>query len=170
MTQRNKLIVLIAYLLVLSVCLVAYRSNRAAKVKRLRADLAKIGADQTKVRANENEVNRLTRLIPADANIPAYIENLYRTAREAGLTQCEVTTEADKGSGAARPGGSETSNIAKHRLKLTASGTYRHFAELLRLVQNSERFNRIIDFKLVPEGAPLKGFMTVELYSLPVKR
>lgn len=170
LTQRNKLIVLIAYLLILAIAMFAYRANRAAKVKLLRADLAKITADQNKSRAAEAEVTRLTRLIPADANIPAYIEELYRSARKSGLKQYEVSTEADKASGTARPGGSESGTIAKHRLKVAATGTYRNFAEFVRQVQNSDRFNRIIEFKLVPDQAQLKGTLTVELYSLPVNK
>lgn len=170
LTQRNKLIVLIAYLLILAIFMFVYRANRATKVKRLRADLAKITAEQDKSRAAEAEVTRLTRLIPADANIAAYIEALYRSARESGLKQYEVSTEADKASGTARPGGSESGTIAKHRLKVAATGTYRNFAEFIRRVQNSERFNRIIEFKLVPDQAQLKGTLTVELYSLPVKK
>lgn len=150
--------------------MLVYRSNRATKVKLLRADLARITAEQNKTRAAEAEVARLTLLIPAEANTPAFIEALYRSARESGLKQHEVSTESDKNSGAARPGGTDTSTIAKHRLKVSAIGSYRDFAEYLRRLQNTERFNRITDFKLTPDTAQLKGTLTVELYSLPVKQ
>jgi hypothetical protein len=62
------------------------------------------------------------------------------------------------------------STIDKQRLKISASGSYRSFAEYVRRVQNAERFNRITSIKLVPDAAQLKGTLTVELYSLPVKR
>lgn len=158
------------YLLILAIAMFAYRANRAAKVKRLRADLTRISSEQDKIRAAEADVSRLTRLIPADAGIPACIEALYRSARESGLKQYEVSTDANRTSGTARPGGAESSAIAKHRLKVTAVGTYRNFAEFIRRVQNYERFNRIIDFKLVPDETQLKGAISIELYSLPVKR
>ena len=170
MTRQNKLIVLVAYLLMLAVVMFAYRANRANKVKLLRSDLAKISAEQNKARAVEAEVLKITRLIPTETNSPAFIETLYRAAREAGLKQHEVSTEADKIPGSARPGGPETTSIAKQRLKVTASGSYRNFAEYIRRVQNTERFNRIIDFKRTPDAAQLKGTLTIELYSLPVKR
>ncbi|OGU16137.1 MAG: hypothetical protein A2076_05720 [Geobacteraceae bacterium GWC2_53_11] len=170
MTQRNKLIVLIAYLLILAISMLTYRANRATKVKRLRADLARITAEQDKSRSAEAEVSSLTRLIPTDADIPASIEALYRSARESGLKQYEVTTEAGKTSGTARPGGTDSTSIAKHRLKVTASGSYRNFAEFIRRVQNFERLNRITDFKLAPAQEQLSGAMTVELYSLPVNK
>jgi Tfp pilus assembly protein PilO len=170
LTRQNKLIALIAYLLVLTVCMLVYRSNRTTKIKRLRADLARITAEQDRTRAAETEVTRLTRLIPAEANTPAFIEALYRSARESGLKQHEVSTESDKSSGTARPGGTDTATIAKHRLKISTTGSYRNFAEYLRRLQNTERFNRITDFKLTPDTAQLKGSLTVELYSLPVKQ
>lgn len=150
--------------------MLVYRINRATKVKRMRADLARISAERGKASDTEAEMTRLTRLIPAEAGTPAFIESLYRSARESGLKQHEVSTEADKSSGTARPGGPDTSSIAKQRLKVSASGSYRSFAEYVRRVQNTERFNRIIDFKLTPDAAQLKGTLTVELYSLPVKR
>ena len=151
--------------------MLAYRSNRAKKVKQLRAELTSFSAEQNKARAAETEVTRLMSLIPAEANSPAFIESLYRAALESGLKQHEVSTEADKSSGTARPGGSDTtSTVVKQRFKVSAIGSYRSFAEYIRRVQNTERFNRIIDFKLTPDATQLKGTLTIELYSLPVKR
>jgi len=170
LTRQNKLIVLIAYLLILVVFMLAYRSNRANKVKRLHDDLARITSEEDKARAAEHEVTRLTRLIPAEADTPAFIEALYRSARESGLKQHEVSTEADKSSGTARPGGSDSSTIVKQRIKVSATGSYRSFAEYVRRLQNAERFNRITDFKLTPDTAQLKGTLTIELYSIPVKQ
>lgn len=170
MTRQNKLIILFLYLLILGVALIAYRSNRAAKIARLHADLARVTAEQAVTRSIEMEVTRLMRLIPAESNSPAFIETLYRFARESGLKQHEVSSEADKASGSARPGGSTTSVIASQRLKISANGNYRSFAEYIRKVQNTEQFNRISSFKMTPETTQLKGTLTIELYSLPVKR
>lgn len=151
--------------------MLAYHSNRAAKTTRLRADLARISAEEAKARTTETEVTRLTRLIPAEADTPAFIESLYRSARESGLKQHEVTTGADSRSGTARPGGADTAAaIVKQRVQVSASGSYRSFAEYVRKLQNSERLNRITDFRLTPDATQLKGTFTVELYSLPVKR
>lgn len=151
--------------------MLVYRSNRATKVKRLRADLARISAEQDKVLAAETEVARLTRQIPADASTPEFIETLYRFAKESGLKQHEVATETNKSSGSARPGGSDASSaITKHHLKVSASGSFRSFAEYIRRLQNTERFNRITEFKLAPDSSQLKGTLTIELYSIPAIR
>ncbi len=171
LTRQNKLIILITYLLILLLVMIAYRYNRAAHVKRLRADLTRITAEQNTTRTAENEVTRLSRLIPAEANSPAFIESLYTIARESGLKQHEVSTEAGKGSGTSRPGGSDaTGLISKQILKINAAGSYRNFAEYVRRLQNIERFCRITNFTLSPDAAQLKGTLTVELYFLPVKR
>ncbi len=171
MTRQNKLIVLIAYLLVLMVFMLLYRSNRTKKVKSLHADIARITSEQDKTRAVEADVTRLIRLIPTEGNTPAFIETLYLNAKESGLTQHEVSTEADKNSASARPGGSDTTGaITKQRLKVSANGSYKSFAEYIRRLQNLERLSRIIDFKLTPDAAQLKGNLTVELCSVPVTR
>lgn len=169
MTRQSKLIALVAYLLVLTVVMLGYRTNRAAKVKRLRAELARTASDQNKKRTEEAEVVRLTHLIPAASNTPAFMESLYRCAKESGLKQHEAVTETAASTAPARPGAADTGTVAKHRIKVSAIGSFRNFAEYLRLVQNIERFNRITEFKLAPDSGQLRGTITVELYSLPVK-
>lgn len=171
LTRKNKFIILVVYLLVLAVGMLGYRINRTAKIKKLRADLARITAEKNKTSNVEAEAVRLTKLIPAEANSPEFIESLYRCARESGLNQHEVATEASKSSVSARPrpGAADTASITKHRIKVSASGSYRSFAEYVRRVQNIERFNRIIEFRLSPDAGQLKGTFAIELYSLPVK-
>lgn len=170
MTRQSKLIVLISYLLILLLFMLAYRTNRAKKVKLLRADLARVSAEKDQVRTAEAEVASITRMIPAESGVSVFIESLYGAAKEAGLKQHEVSTETNKSGGSARPGGSNTTEVVvRQNLKVTVSGGYRNFAEYVRRVQNIERFNRITDFKLNPENDQLKGTLTLELYSLPVK-
>ncbi len=171
LTRKNKLIVLITYLLILTVIMLVYLSYRTVKTTRLRTELARMTAELNKTRSAETEVARLTRLIPVEANTPAFIEMLYRSAGESGLKQHEVSTEADKSTGTARPGGADTTTpFRKQRIKISASGSYRSFAEYIRRLQNVEQPHRITDFKLTPDADHLKGTVTVELYSLPVKR
>lgn len=162
---------MVVYLLVLAVGMLGYRINRTAKIKKLRADLARITAEKSKTSNVEAEAARLTKLIPAEVNTPEFIESLYRCARESGLSQHEVATEASKSSISARPrpGVTETTSLAKHRIKVSASGSYRSFAEYVRRVQNIDRFNRIVEFRLTPDAGQLKGTFVIELYSLPVK-
>jgi len=96
------------------------------------------------------------------------MESLYRCAHESGLKQHEASTETSGQKASARPGTTDLGSVAKHRIKVSATGNFRNFAEYLRRVQNIERFNRITDFKLAPDNGQLRGTITVELYSMPV--
>lgn len=169
MTRQGKLITLVVYLLLLAVVMLGYRTNRAAKVKRLRAELARITSEQNKTRSDEMEMARLTRLIPTEAGTPAFMESLYRCAHESGLKQHEAATETGAGTASARPGGADASSVTKQSIKVSAVGGFRNFAEYFRRIQNIEHFNRIVEFKLTPDDGQLKGTITVELYYLPVK-
>jgi Tfp pilus assembly protein PilO len=87
------------------------------------------------------------------------------------LKEHEVTSDAGKSTGTARPGGNDTKEtVSKLILRVRTTGSYRSFAEYVRRLQNSERFFRITEFKLSPDTAQLKGTLTVELYYLPVKQ
>lgn len=167
LTKQGKLIALVAYLLILAVAFFAYRSNRATKTKRLQAELAAITSERNKSRSVEMELGHLTKLIPAAAGTSAYIESLYRHAKETGLKQHEAVTEVT-GPASARPGAASTGPVAKHRIRIIATGSFRSFAEYIRLIQNAERFNRITEFKLTPAEGMLKGTIGLELYALPV--
>jgi Tfp pilus assembly protein PilO len=149
----------------------AYRLNRGKKIKQLHADINKTSAEQGRKQAVEADIAKLMRQLPSEPGTTLFIESLYRIARESGLKQHEVSTDADKSSGTARPGGQEGANATtRQRLKISAVGTYRNFSEYIRRIQNFERFNRITDFKFVPDNAGIKCILNIELYSLPVKR
>lgn len=139
-------------------------------MKQLRADAAKITAEQDKQRSAQSEVALLMRRIPAESGTTLFIESLYRIAREAGLKQTEVTSDSAKAGSSARPGGSNAApDIVKHQLKVSSVGNFRTIAEFIRLLQNQERLNQIIDLKLTPDPMGVKAALTLELYSLPVK-
>lgn len=161
---------MITYLVILLLVMTAYRINRAAHIKRLQTDLTRITAEQNSTRTVENELTGLSRLIPAEAKSPEFIETLFIIARESGLKQHEASTEAAKSSGTPRPGGSDTTaSMSRQIIKIHAVGSYRNFAEYVRRLQNLERKCRITDFTLSPDIGQLKGTLTVELYFLPGK-
>lgn len=158
-----------AYLLILAIAMLGYRANRVKEMKQLRAQLSRSAAERNTKHSVDAELVRLTQLIPTEANVPSFIETLYRYAKESGLKQHEVVTEATAKTASARPGAIETGTVEKHRLRVSANGSFRDFAEYIRRLQNIEHFNRITEFKLTPDNGQLKGTVTLELYSLPVK-
>lgn len=160
---------MLGFILFLALFVIGHHIDRSAKIKRLRTDLVRITSEQNRTGTDQNEVAMLTRLIPGEANSPAFIESLYRCALESGLKQHEVTTGAANTPATARPAAADTTSVAKHSIKVSARGSYRSFAEYLRRVQNIGQFSRITEFRLVPDAGQIKGTFTVELYSLPVK-
>lgn len=151
--------------------MLAYRANRAKKVKELRAKLAQIQSEKDKNKRGESELARLTHLIPKESNNTTMVEALYLFAKESGLQQHEVMTEQPKQQSARRPGAMQDSSaVVKSSIKVQITGNYRQIAEYIRRVQNMERFNRIIDFKFVPgDDRLIKGNVTIETYSMAVK-
>jgi Tfp pilus assembly protein PilO len=171
LSRQSKLIILVAYLLLLAVFMFGYRANRAKKVKQLRSQIAQVRNEQEKTRRGEAELARLSRLFPVKSDSAVVIEDLYRYAKEAGLKQHELVTEADKKQGATRPGvAKESAVVASRSIKISVAGNFRQIAEYIRRVQNMDRFNRVVEFKLVPDAAGVKGTMTLELFAMAVKQ
>lgn len=170
MTRQSKLIILVAYLLILAIVMLGYRSDRAKKVKQLKAQISQVAAEQEKTRRGESELARLSKLIPAEVNSSAVVESLYRYAKESGLKEHALATDADKKQTGARPGVSkESGTVTSTGIKVSVAGSYRQIAEYIRRVQNMERFNRITEFKFSPDDAGIKGTLIIEIYSLAVK-
>lgn len=166
MTRRSKLIILIGYLLILTVFMIAYRNNRAKKVKILKAQLAKAEMEKELVRKGEMELSKLSKLFPRESNSSAVVGSLYTFAKEAGLKQHDVTTDLNKQS-AKRQGIANSSSVVKNSIKISVLGNFRQVAEYIRKVQSMERFNRITEFKLTPSENLVSGTLTIEIFSLP---
>ncbi|MDD2364857.1 MAG: hypothetical protein PHN84_01695 [Desulfuromonadaceae bacterium] len=169
MTRQSKLIILVAYLLILSVVMFSYRTNRSKKVKLIRAELSRVESEKNKVRRDENELARISRLIPSEADSTAVVEALYRFAKESGLTQHNVKTEVNKKLTSARNRRSSNNlTVAANRINVNTIGSFRQTAEYIRRLQNMERFNRIAELRLTPSENVVKASLTVEVFSLPV--
>lgn len=170
MTRQSKLIILLAYLVILTVVMLVYRNGRVKRISKMRTEVARVAAEKEKIRAGEAELARLSRLFPAEADSTGVVEALYRSAKASGLQQHEVTTDPDKQQGNARAGVSKQSAaVATYRIKVVLAGSFRQIAEYIRQVQNMERFTRITEFKLAPDANRVKGSLSLEIFSLAAK-
>lgn len=168
MTRRIKLIVLIGYLSIICVVMLAYRSNRNQKTKKLRAQLAQIESEKARQAATKAEFDRISRLFPQTGDSMDFARNLHMVAEESGLKTHEVSTDTASIKKNARPGnGSGPAELKRLRLQIVCTGTYRAMAEYVRLVQNQRQLHRIIDMKLSSQDDLVKGSLSVELYFLP---
>jgi Tfp pilus assembly protein PilO len=170
LTRQTKLIILVAYLLFLTIVMLAYRSDRTKKTKQLKAEIARVDAEKDKNRKGEAELARISRLIPAESNSTGVIESLYGYAKDSGLTEHYVATEADNRQTSARPNAvNDSGTVTTNRIKINVAGSFRQIAEYIRRVQSMQRFNRITEFKLTPAENMVKGTLTLEIFSMPVK-
>lgn len=145
----------------------AYRGNRAKKVKLLKSQISQIENEKEKVRKGEEELKRLSKLFPTQADSGVVVESLYRFAKESGLKQHDIATESTNKQTSTRPTEANKDSIVKHSIKISVLGSFRQIAEYIKLIQSMERFNRITEFKLTPFENMVSGTITVEIFSIP---
>lgn len=166
MTRRNKLIILIAYLVILVVALSIYTSWRLRAARRVTSEMASIEAEKKKIASTANELARLQRIFPSEPGTAAFIEQLYVCAREARLAGHEVSTPSSQNRQGARSTTSSAADLETYRIKITASGSYRNLAEYIRRVQNIDRFERFTDIRFTPGKQGVDAELALELFSM----
>ena len=168
MTRRNKLIILVVYLLILASALPLYRFKRAAAAKKMTAELSAMRQEQSKSQGAAGELEMLRRLFPPEAATAAFVEGLYDAAKQSKIISHEVTSEAaPQGRSSGRPAaGGAKDELETYRFKIAIAGSYRTVAEYIRRVQNIERFKRISELKLAPAPQGITAHLTLELFSL----
>ncbi len=165
MTRRNKLIILCVYLLILAIALPLYRLKRSSADKRLQAEISTSKNEIAKINAASKEMEKLSRLFPAEAGTASFIEDLYAAAQQSKVTSHDASTEIT----ASRPtsrGVSQDNELSRFRFMVTIEGSYRSIAEYIRRVQNIERFKRIVDIKLASGKQGVTGNLSLELFAL----
>ena len=114
------------------------------------------------------EMRSAEKKLSSHLSVPLVIEELYRCAKNAGVMKHEVTTLAGGQAPAPvqKPGGEKRHEVARtSQLKITFEGNYRAAAEYVRLMQNINRFKRIVDLEMKSEKDTIKTTITLEILS-----
>jgi len=164
-TRRNKLIILVAYLLVLATSLPLYRFKRSSTDKRLRSEISSTRSEIEKINAAAGEMDKLRRLFPAEAGTASFIEDLYAAAKQSGLRAHEASTDNSAPRIPSR-GTSKSDELSRFRYMVTVEGSYRAIAEYIRRVQNIERLKHITTIKLAPGKQGVTGTLSMELFAM----
>lgn len=143
--------------------LLAYQNIRLKSTNRLNEELRAIAAETSRITAAGNELARLKKLFPIEADVSSFVENMYQCAQASGITRHEVSTVTAGQTGKAA--GKEAA-LKIYRVKVSFSGTYRNIAEYIRLVQSIERFKRISSFEMKSENGQIMTTLMLELFSL----
>lgn len=165
MTRQNKLIILAVYLLILAILLPLYRLKRSSANKRLQAEISATNMEIAKIREADQEMVKLRRLFPAEANTSSFIEDLYTAAQQSKLTSHDASSE-NKESRSQNRGSAQAEELSSYRFKVNVEGSYRSIAEYIRRIQNIERFKRFTDIKLAPGKQGVSGTLSLELFSM----
>jgi len=164
-TRRNKLIILVIYLLVLAIALPLYRLKRGSADKRLLAEISVSKNEIAKIKSVAQEMDKLRRMFPLEAHTALFVEDLYTAALQSKLATHEVSSESSAQRSPARKT-SQPEDLTSFNFKVTVEGSYRSIAEYIRRVQNIERFKRITDIRLSPGKLGVAGTISLELISL----
>ena len=164
MTRRNKLIILITYLVVLAVSLPLYHLKRSAANRRLQTKLQAAKTEKAKNTTAASEMQRLRQLFPTEPGIAAFIESLHAAAKDSKLAVYDVRTETSPARADSRAASAQPVN--SHRFTIALEGSFRSVAEYIRRIQNFERFKRINEIRLVPGKQGTAGTISLELFSL----
>ncbi|MBA4371342.1 MAG: hypothetical protein C0402_00600 [Thermodesulfovibrio sp.] len=112
---------------------------------------------------------KLVRMFPQQPDISVFVDGLYQHAHKSGIRNLEVQTLPTKDRGP-RVTGRKDEKAKKTMqalpLRIVMEGTYRNIAEYMRLMQNDERFTRVVELEIQPGKDLLRATMTLEIFSI----
>lgn len=169
MKKRTDIVVFVIFLGLAAVLSFVYSMERSRAIGRIRMEMESLHLQQQQRPPTVSEPENLGRMFPPRAELPLFVDGLYEYARKSGIRNLEVQTLASKEK-IQRTGGrkeeKKTRLLRAYQLRIQMEGTYRNIAEYIRLMQNSERFTRILELEIEPGKDLLKAAMMLEIYSI----
>lgn len=159
----------IVFMLVGLAALALYLHFRKPVFEKLQQEVRTMQAEESEMRIANMEMEELTNRYSVKADVPGFIEELYRFADQAVIEDHQVTTRGKQGPVRQQvPAAGRNKTVAGldiTRLEVVGHGTFRNIAEYLRLVQAADSPKRIIEMRIVPGQDSLQLNMVLELYS-----
>ncbi|MGC2063020.1 MAG: hypothetical protein WA610_08575 [Thermodesulfovibrionales bacterium] len=167
MKKRTDIIIYIVCLVLAVIISAVYYMERARAIRGLRSETEALSRQQPSRQEPVTAPERLGRMFPRQPELPLFIDGLYQYALKSDIINLDVQTLHPREKGA-RTGGSKeekASILRSYPLRITMEGTYRNIAEYIRLMQNSERFTRVLELEIQPGNDLHKATMTLEIFS-----
>jgi len=140
---------------------------RQTETKRLGSELAKVQGEKLILQQKAIEAADLARNYTGKTDIAGFTDALYGCARQAGLSDHEVTTSAFREEQSTRGRGrKKASTLQASRLQIALSGDFRAVAGYLDLVQKLDSHKRLTRLALTPGDQQLAAKVIIDLYSL----
>ena len=170
MKKRTDRIIFIIFLGLAAVISAVYIMERSHALGRIRLDMETLHRQQQSRPLAVAEPERLVRMFPPRPDLSLFVDELYEYGRKSGIMNLEVQSLPSKEKGRQTGDGKEekTRVMRSYPLRIMMEGTYRTIAEYIRLMQNSERFTRVLELEIQP-GKDLdvhRATMTLEIFSI----
>ena len=166
--MKNSKTLIVCMLVGLSLLLV-YMKVRQRDLKKIQGELATTMTQRNDLLKANQEVAALVARYGAGADIPAFVEQMHRSARQVGIGDDYELSSDQKNSFAARPGGGNqkapAAALEVSRMRISLHGEYRDIAEYLRLLQADKNPKNFTDLKMVQERGVPRLNLNLELYS-----
>lgn len=166
--MKNSKTLLVGMVIGLALLLV-YFPVRYRALKKIQAELKTTTAQRHDLDAANRDVAELVRRFGTGADVPVFVEQMHRNAREIGITDDYELSSSQKNSPAGRAGRpsqkSAGATLAVSRMRISLQGDYRDIAAYLRLLQEDRTPKKFIDLKLVQEKGEPRLNVNLELYS-----
>ncbi len=122
----------------------------------LTTELARLRALEKQAPQLRAALQKFTKLVPEDYDIPEFIFQVQQASAEAGLDFVKITPELPKSP-------PETTAVAEVRMTVGAKGGYFAVQDFMRRLYELERALRIDNFTMTGEQDPNGGATTIDL-------
>jgi len=149
--------------------LLGYVLMRHRDLKKIQAELAVAKTQNNELTRANQEVAKLIGRYGAGADVPAFVEEMHRYARQAGIADDYELSSSQKNSSSGRSGASNQKGVEAaltvSRMRISLHGEYRDIAEYLRLLQEDKNPKKFLDLRVSQEKGVPRLTMNLELYS-----
>ncbi len=167
MKKRTDIVIFIVCIGLAAVLSAVYAMERTRAIGKIRQDLETLHGQQPS-RPPAAAPESLVRMFPRQPELSLFVDGLYQYAGKSGVRNLEVQTLPLREK-IVRTGGRKDQKAAAMRsypVRIMLEGSYRAIAEYIRLVQNSERFTRVLEFDIQPGKDLHRATMNLEIFSI----
>jgi hypothetical protein len=145
--------------------------NRQGRMADLQLELSGLREEKVLLQRASVETGDLARTFSGGIDVASFTEQLYASARRAGISDHEVITgivRAENRQAGGRQGRSRGrgEGLETSRLQVSLSGRFKDIAEYLRLVQGIESLARISSLEMKPGEKAVRAELLIDLYAL----
>lgn len=118
-------------------------SKLNSDVKGAVRNIAAIGALEKEIAVSDEKIERYVKMLPAEKEIPAFLENLAAMARDANVRIVAITPVAGK-----ETEGEKGRIYQEMPIQISAKSGYHELGHFLASLESSDRFIKVVDIDI----------------------